>query len=336
MRVSISLLRCFTVVLCCIALLPRVARAQQGSSDSASRAAAEALFEQGRKLMSEQKYAEACPKLQASHKLDPGVGTLLYLGECYEKADKLASSWAAFQEAATLGTSRGEMARVKIAQVRAAALKPRVPMVVFVVEREVEGLELRRDGALVPHQAWGTPLPADAGELVVMAQAPGHQHWEASITVPRSTAEPLPIRVPALAPLNVAPAQAASPESAPTSEAASSTPAGDDEGSSQRTVGLLVGGVGLVALVTSGVLTIVAAGKNSSSKDNCQPGAPNQCSPAGVADRDDAKNLADVATVAGIAGGVVLAGGAAIYFTAPSGPESSTPQGLLVGLQGSF
>lgn len=330
MRVSKPLLRCFAVLLCCVVLLPRVARAQQGSSDSASRAAAEALFEQGRKLMSEQKYAEACPKLEASHKLDPGVGTLLYLGECYEKADKLASSWAAFQDAATLGTSRGEMDRVKIAQVRAAALKPRVPMVVFIVEQEVQGLELRRDGALVPQASWGAPLPADAGELVVMAQAPGHQHWEARITVPRSTPEPLPIRVPALAVPNAEPATAAA------APAPASGPSGEDDGSSQRTVGLLVGGVGLVALAASGVLTLVAAGKNSSSKDNCLPGAPNQCNPAGVADRDDARNLANIATVAGVAGGVVLAGGAAIYFTAPSAPESSTPQGLLVNLQGSF
>src|SRR5262245_31616174 len=38
-----------------------------------NRAAAEALFNQGRDLMSAGKFSEACPKFEASQQLDPGL-----------------------------------------------------------------------------------------------------------------------------------------------------------------------------------------------------------------------------------------------------------------------
>jgi serine/threonine-protein kinase len=330
-----------SMLLLAVLMVPaRAAWAQQGSSTSASRAAAEALFEQGRKLLGEKKYDEACEKLEASHKLDPGVGTLLYLGDCYEKAGKLASSWAAFQEAASLGTTRGEMDRVKVAQVRATALMPRLPMVVFVVDQKLPGLEVRRDGALVPEASWGSAVPVDAGPTTIMVSAPGYQRWETTLTVPANLKEPLPVRVPTLSKEGGAVATSEPLTATPAASVPSSEPAPAQEGSTQRTVGLLVGGAGVVALVVSGVLTLVASGKNSDSEKHCLPNAPNQCDSIGVADRDDAKNLANIATVMGVSGGVLLAGGTVVYFTAPKsanhGAAGPAPQGLMINLKGSF
>ena len=59
-----------------------------------NKATAEALFTEGRALATSGKCAEAIPKFQASQKLDPGVGTLLNLAECYEQVGKTASAWA--------------------------------------------------------------------------------------------------------------------------------------------------------------------------------------------------------------------------------------------------
>ncbi|HTM43346.1 MAG TPA: hypothetical protein VL137_00250 [Polyangiaceae bacterium] len=317
------------------------AAAQQGSSDSASRAAAQALFDQGRALMQKKQYDEACPKLEASNKLDPGVGTLLYLGDCYEKAGKLASSWAAFEEAASLGTTRGEMDRVKVAKVRAVALKPRVPMLVFVVDNPVPGLEVRRDGALIPQASWGSPLPVDAGDTQVIASAPGYHAWQQTVSVPASLKEPWPVRVPTLEKeATTAPAVVAPPPVAPAPvKPQPSKPAND--GSTQRTVGLIVGGAGVVGLIVSGTLTILAANKKANSKDDCLPNSPNQCSPAGVSARQSATSLANVATVAGVVGGVAVAGGAVIYFTAPKSENatsagSAVPQGLVLNMEARF
>src|SRR3954471_12905545 len=49
--------------------------------------AADALFQAGKQLITDKKYAEACSKYDASYKLDPTLGTLLNLADCYEKAE---------------------------------------------------------------------------------------------------------------------------------------------------------------------------------------------------------------------------------------------------------
>src|SRR3954465_9465866 len=73
----------------------------QGKSGG-NRAAAEALFNQGRDLMTAGKFVEACPKFEASQQLDPGLGTMLNLAECYEKTGRTASAWAEYREAIPL------------------------------------------------------------------------------------------------------------------------------------------------------------------------------------------------------------------------------------------
>ena len=81
------MIRSLTVVAFVAALSPGLAFAQSASD----KAQAQALFDDGRHLMEQGKFAEACRKLEGSQKLDPGAGTLLNLAPVTRRTD----SWRA-------------------------------------------------------------------------------------------------------------------------------------------------------------------------------------------------------------------------------------------------
>src|SRR5258706_7527469 len=87
-------------------------------------AAAQALFDQAKQLVAAQRYSEACPKLEESQRLDPGMGTLFHLADCDEHIGKTATAWAAFLDVAGQARSAGQQPRERIARERAAALEP--------------------------------------------------------------------------------------------------------------------------------------------------------------------------------------------------------------------
>ena len=111
-------------LLCCIALgtLAPSARAQ---GDANSRALAVQLFDEAEALFSAGQTAQACPKYAESYRLDPQLGVLIYLAECFEKDGKLASAWGSFREAAEVAQKRGDT-RGAHATERARALEPRL------------------------------------------------------------------------------------------------------------------------------------------------------------------------------------------------------------------
>src|SRR6476661_10803784 len=101
-------MRCTCLIALFIVGIGVTAEAQPRSSDKTT---AEALFGEGRRLMSAGRYAEACPKLEASLKLDSGVGTMLNLAECYEKNGQTASAWTEFREAVSAARDAGSKDR---------------------------------------------------------------------------------------------------------------------------------------------------------------------------------------------------------------------------------
>src|SRR6476659_2421968 len=99
------------------------AHAQGANTD---RQIAETLFEQGRALMDEKKWAEACPKLAESQRLDPGGGTLLNLAICHEESGETATAWAELNDALAIALREDRNDREDIARAHIAALEPRL------------------------------------------------------------------------------------------------------------------------------------------------------------------------------------------------------------------
>jgi hypothetical protein len=80
-----------------IAIAPAPVFAEPSAQD---KAAAEVLFRSGTQLMDRRQFLEACEKFDASDRLDPALGTRLWLADCYDRAGKTASAWALFVEVA--------------------------------------------------------------------------------------------------------------------------------------------------------------------------------------------------------------------------------------------
>ncbi len=278
------------------------------------KAGAQAAFDMGKRLMVEGKYVEACPKLAESVRLDPGVGAMLFLADCYERTGRTASAWAVFREAESLGAKQGDN-RVRVAKERADVLEPKLSKLVIVLapaDAALAGVKVRRDGADVGQALWGSPIPTDPGTHEVVVTAPGKKAWKGSVQIASSSATET-VTVPALddGPAEVDPKTGNGVVTAPPVEPEKS------DGSSQRTIGIVVGvgGLALVGLGAGFGLSAKSSLDDSNADNHCR--ADNKCDATGVAARDDAQSAAVVSTIGFIAGGAALIGGTVLYFTAP-------------------
>jgi hypothetical protein len=289
--------------------------AQQSGS-----AAAQVLFEEARQLMSAGHYAEACPKLEESQRIDPGSGTLMNLADCYEHTGRIASAWGAFLDAEAGARLVGNTAREQAARERSRALEPRLPRIVYQVGGHVEGLEIRRDGVLVGYPQWGTPIPIDPGDHSITVTAPGYKPWTTQISAREST-PPVTLVIPELQPADPRPPKPGEPMPPPPREPGLGT---------QRTLALVAGGVGVAGVIVGSIYGLRSSAKNSDADPYCD--SDGGCwDERGYDDMEDAVAAGNVSTVAFIVGGAGLAAGAVLWFTAPSGDAGSGQTALGVG-----
>lgn len=311
---NLGCVACLTI-LCCVR--PAAAEVTAGQ-----RATAEALFQQAAELMEQKKFSQACEQFAASQELDPGLGTTLYLADCYEQAGKTASAWALFQEAAD-GARRAQQAdREQIANERAASLKVRLSKLELRVSatRRIPGLELRLNDVSVPSASWNSPLPVDPGQTRVEARAPGKKPWFVEIKVTPGPSSQV-VEVGELA-------NAPQPLSTDSAKVVSERLAPHDPGATQRTIGYVVGAVGVVGLAVGGYFGYRAMSLNKDSKANCRANDPNACTSEGAATRDDAKTAATLSTITSISGGALLGTGLTLVLTAPSAAASRAGSSL--------
>ena len=110
------------------------------STAAADPLTAEALFREGRRLLDEGRFDEACAKLAESQVQDPASGTLINLALCYEKQGKFATAWATYLAAAASARKDGRADRVLSAERKGAEIEPRVPRLVFRTAQPAAGM----------------------------------------------------------------------------------------------------------------------------------------------------------------------------------------------------
>ncbi len=282
----------------------------------ANKAASSALFTDAQALMAAGRVNEACPKFAEAQRLYPTAGTLLNLGDCFERSTpaRTASAWGAFRQAEVAARNAGDAERQAEASRRALALEPSLSKVTLNVPpaARAPGLEVKWDGNVVGEGMWGTAVPVDAGEHALEASAPGKRSWSRTLFVqPNGGTVPVPV-----------------PELPPPPLAAALGPVGatpEPSWSSQRYVGLGLGVVGVAGVVVGAIFGTKAAGKNTDSLPHCLPNDITHCDATGVGLRNDAFSAATVSTVAMLVGGAALVGGTITFLTAPSGTAKVQP-----------
>ena len=281
------------------------APAAHAESDARSRSLAVELFDQAEALFAAGQTAQACPKYAESFRLDPQLGVLIYLAECYEKNGQISSAWGTFREAEEMAAKRGDE-RYAHAHERATALAPRVNHLVLVVtsDARVPGLEVLSDGLPIAATLWGTGAPIDAGKHQIIARAPGYKPFRTEVQIV-GEGRSSKLDVPKLA---VDPTANRNLKQA------------EDPGTSQRIAAIAVGGVGLVGLGVGGFFGLSAQSTYSDSKALCNDA--NVCTPHGTELRDSASNKALVSTITCGVGIAALGTAAVLWFTAAKKPES--------------
>ena len=296
-------------------------------ADDDQGAVAEALFRSGRELMAQDRYAEACPKFAESLQLDRRLGTLMNLALCHEKEGKTASAWAEYVQAGEIAKRSGQTDREQLTRERARALEPGLPRVI-VEAAAIPGLSVTLADKPIGSGAYGTPVPVDPGDHVVRATAPGKMPYTASFALSGGSGEAHRIPIPELEPEAASPPLAANGAGALGAQATPSTSPetqSSQAGNVQRSVGLATGAAGVASLVIGGVFGLVAKSTYDHALASECGGSYGSCSAAGVQDGKTAQSQAVVSTIAFGAGAALCAGGAILFFTAPTGGSGIVP-----------
>jgi hypothetical protein len=283
-------------------------------------ATAEILFRDGKRLLAERKYAQACPKFAESARIAPSSGVGLALGLCYEASGKTASAWGAFTAVIALARRDQRRDRERVAAAHAKALEPKLAHVVFVVDKDaamLEGFELRVDGAPLGSAAWADS-PVDPGDHQVEAVAPGYKTHTTTFTSTNATTET--VTIPPLIAIPPPPPQAPPPPPA--------------EPVPWRTIAYGTGGVGLATILVGAIVGAVALEKANDAEKACPQSTC--ANAAAVSENGSAGSLADASTGLFIVGGLLIGAGVATYFLAPSPSPADASRKSQGGLAGSL
>lgn len=315
--------RLLVVAFAAASLIPSVASAQRAGSE------ADRLFNEGKRLFGQQRYAQACELFAQSDRLEPSIGALGLLAACHERQGLWASAYREYLETARRAEEVGD-SRAQFARDRANQLRTRVPTIKVRFTRPDPNVQVFRGGQLVPPEDYERPIMLDPGSYEIVAKAPSGQWTYAAVV---NMGENVVVVVPPTetfatggVPDSLGGGGPAGPN---TNRPAGGPGVGPGVGGPgvegevdpmRKAAPYIVTGLGVASIGVGSFFGLQAMSKNDDSKD------PTQCPPtAPTCDlRDDAKSAATLSTVFFAIGGVGVAAGIVLFATTPSGRSAPT------------
>lgn len=286
---------------------------------------AQRLFDEGRALMKQKKFAQACDKLRESQNLDPGGGTLLNLGICHRYEGRTATAYVVLTQALALARERHRQDRVATAERHLNELANVISRLTIRLSQGLAAneVEIRIDDALLSVDALDQAIPIDPGVHEVQASQKGKIPWSTRITI-APVADERVVEIPLLEPEPVAIPEPPEPTPPPLTlrippptygAPLAASPRGGDSTGGARWLGYSLAGVGVTALGVGsyfGIRALVLRGRSDKHFDGryC---TTQSC----VDDWNSAKTASGIANVA-IAVGVVSVGAGAYLLLRPA------------------
>lgn len=308
-----------------------------------------AIFAEARSAFVAGDYATACPKYEEVVRIKPGFGARIGLGDCYRAQGRRAKAWETykgvvdeapeaikrakgFTEQSTARKRRDE------AQARIDEIEPKLGWVTVVVPEAVLSLKdvvVKLDGVALDRAKWGIRLPVDKGDHLIDVSAPGKKAFSKSMALGEGAdlsvaVLPLEDDVPPVKPDPVGQVEVKTAPDAgqvgvtipplggekPPPDKVQPIDTKDGFFSTQRIVGLSLGGVGVGALIAGAAFGVQAIDKRDESEagGHC---VGNRCDDIGLPLRQASYDAGNASTGLFIGGGVMLAAGAVLFLTAP-------------------
>jgi hypothetical protein len=207
--------------------------------------------------------------------------------------------------ASTCGSDISGACQKRISEITAA-----LPSIVFLPKdgagHDMIGVKMTVDGAPTSVVLDGRPVPVDPGPHSFRFEADGVEPTTRSFVLAEG-AKDRQERIDMGPPPSAATPGGATPTGAPSSGGSSG----------QRTIGWVVGGVGVAGVAAGAVFGLLAMSKWSASKNDCSTATSCPNVESARSEHDDASTFGNVSTATFAVGGVGLAVGAVLLLTAP-------------------
>ena len=265
---------------------------------AAEKAAAQKLLAQGNQLVGEGDYVGALEKFRAAYDKFPSPKILLNIGTTLRQLGRNVEAAEVYER--YVADPEHDVAREKDVERVLAEIDAVVGRIVVTVD--APDATLRLDGKQVEPFAKGESRRVEPGEHTLTAEKPGASPVVQSILVKPRQEHLVNLRF-APPPPKVEPSGG---------------------GSTARTLGLALGGIGGVTVIAGVIVGSVAIAQSGAANGHCYEGGK-ACDAKGIELDQSAKTSATISTVGFAVGGGLLAAGALIFFISPAPAKEKAP-----------
>ena len=307
------------LVLLVLCATSSVSLAQPSDSE---RATARALAEEAQSALDRKDFKRAAELFTRANAIFAAPTLTLGLARAQVGQGRLVAALETYNRVVRQGAPAGSppafTKAVAEAQTELDALAPRVPWLTVKVEGPADAA-VTLDGAALKPALIGVKQAVDPGEHTLRATAEGFAPVEMSVTLAEGASEERT--------LVLKPPGEEAPGDAGAAEAAADAPSGGGT----RTLGFIVGGLGVAGIAVGAVTGVMTLGKKGVVDDHCN--ADGGCDQEGLDAASSGRTLSTVSTIAFAAGLGLTALGVFLVVSSDSG-TSETAVGVAAVPQG--